>query len=294
MKQLPGQWGRIAALRLLLHRFAFGALVMAALALMAMGKADLTFGERLRTALADTLAPVLDVMSRPAAATADVLATVKELTDLRAENARLREENARLGHWETVARRLDGDNRLLRAQVAAVPDPDSSFITARVVADSGGAYVHAMLINVGDDSGVRKGQAAMVGEAMVGRVSEIGEDAARILLITDLNSRVPVMVESSRAKAMLIGDNSDQPILGHLFANAAVAPGDRIVTSGHGGAFPPGLPIGVVSSVKEGVVRVQPLVGRHQIEFVTLVDYGLAGIIAAPPPGPERAERNRR
>ena len=73
-----------------------------------------------------------------------------------------------------------------------------------------------------------------------------------MLLISDLNSRIPVLIESSRARAILVGNNSNRPRLIHLLPGAIVSPGDRIVTSGHGGVFPVGLPVGLVDAVNEG------------------------------------------
>lgn len=283
MKQHSGSIGRIAALRLLIHRFAFLALVMAAFALMMLGKADMLLVERTRALIADSLAPILDVMARPAGAIADVVENVRDLAAVRTENVRLREENTKLLHWQTVARQLENENRVLRSQLNYVPDPDPSFITARVIADTGGAFVHSLLINSGSLDGVRKGQAVISGEVLVGRVADVGLKSSRILLVTDLNSRIPVMVESSRTKAILSGDNSDRAKLNYLTGNnPGIVAGERVVTSGHGGVFPPGLPIGVVSSVSETGVRVEPFIHRHQLEYVTVVDYGLAGVLSSP------------
>ena len=279
MKQHSGALGRLATLRQLAHRFAFLSLVMASFALMLLGKADTALVERVRLTVGDAVAPVLDVMSRPAGTIAEVVSAVRELATLRAENVRLRDENAKLMHWQAAARQLDNENRALHMQLNFIPDPDPSFITTRVIDDTGGAFVHSMLINSGSRDGVRKGQAVIAGEVMVGRIMEVGQRSARVLLLTDINSHIPVMLESSRAKAILTGDNSDRPRLNMLSPNSNAAPGDRVVTSGHGGAFPPGVPLGVVSSVQDGMVRVEPFVHRHKLEYVTVVDYGLAGIL---------------
>jgi len=114
---------------------------------------------------------------------------------------------------------------------------------------------------------------------MVGRIAEVGLRFARVLLLTDINSHLPVMIEGSHAKAILSGENSDRPRLNYLSPNAVVQPGDRVMTSGDGGAFPPGLPIGVVSSVQDGAPSVEPFVHRYQLEYVAIVNYGLPGII---------------
>ena len=279
MKQHPGMVGRLATLRLLAQRFAFLTLVLASFALMLLGKADTVVVERLRVLIDDGISPVLQVLSRPASAVAGVVNAVHDLAALRAENVRLAEENARLMHWQTVARELDNENKALRGQLNYSPDPDSAFISARVIGDTGGAFVHSMLISAGGREGVRKGQAVIAGETLVGRIAEVGDRSARILLLTDINSHIPVVIEGTRAKAILAGDNSDRPRLTYLSPNSNAAVGNRIVTSGHGGAFPPGMPVGVIASIQDGIVRVEPFVHRYQLEYVTVVDYGLPGVL---------------
>jgi rod shape-determining protein MreC len=83
-------------------------------------------------------------------------------------------------------------------------------------------------------------------------VSEVGLRAARVLLVTDLNSRVPVLIENEHARAVLAGDNSARPGLLYVEPQTAVKIGDRVVTSGDGGLFPPGLPVGTVAAIEDG------------------------------------------
>ena len=126
MKQHSGALGRLATLKLLAQRFAFLSLVMASFALMLLGKADTLLVERLRLVVEDALAPILDVMSRPAGTIADMVSAVHDLAALRAENVRLRDDNLKLLHWQSVARQLDNENRALRGQLNFIPDPDPS------------------------------------------------------------------------------------------------------------------------------------------------------------------------
>lgn len=288
MKQ-SGAVGRLATLRLLAQRFAFLSLIVAAVALMIVGKADIVLIERTRTVVVDGLTPILDFMSRPAAAIAEVVESMRDLANLRAENARLKAENQRLLHWQTVARRLGAENAILHDHLNVIPDPDPAFITARVVGDMGSAFGHSMLLNAGVRDGVRKGQAVMAGEVLVGHIAEVGEHSARLLLLTDINAKIPVMLESSRTRAILSGDNKDRPRLEYLTSTANVAIGERVVTSASGSAFPPGLPIGAVVSNVDGTIRVEPFAKRHELEFVSVVDFGLGGIMPFDkPPVPER------
>ena len=285
--------GRLATVRLLAQRFAFLSLIVASAALMLLGKADIVLIEHTRVLVDDALAPLLEAMARPAATVARITDNVHELANIRSENARLREENARLMHWQTVARRLDAENAVLHDNLNVVPDPDPAFVTARVIGDMGSAFGHSMLLGAGLADGVRKGQAVLSGEVLVGHIAEVGQRSSRLLLITDINARTPVLVESTRTNAILAGDNTARPRLNYVAGNPVISVGDRVVTSASGGAFPPGIPIGAVSSVADGIIRVEPFVQRHRLEFVSVVDFGLGGILPFERPPSERRHRGK-
>ncbi len=274
-----------APIRSLAHRFAFLGLVIAAFALMLIGKADVAMMERFRSQVTDSVAPILDMMSRPVATANEVIAKVRILAEIRQENETLRLDKERLLHWQMVARKLEAENKALRAQLNYVPGPQASYISARVIADTGGAFAHSLLLNIGVQPGVTKGQAVVTGDGLVGRVAGVGDRSTRVLLITDLNSRIPVLIEATRTRAILAGNNTNRPKLIHLPPGATVSPGNRIVTSGHGGAFPVGLPVGVVDAVDDGGISVQPFVPRDRLEYVRVLDYGLKGILGDGSPG---------
>jgi len=272
------------------QRFAFGLLIAAAVGLMILGKAESRFVETLRVTVTDVTAPVLEVLSHPAAAMASAVEEFRELVHLRSENSRLREENLRLRQWHAVAQKLQQENVAYKSLLNIVDDPRPAFITARVIGDAGGAYVRTVLLNAGTGEGVRVGQAVTNADGLVGRVVEAGNRSARILLLTDLNSRVPVVIESTRVPAILAGDNSDNPRLSYLPRNASVSPGQRVVTSGHGGMLPPGLPVGEVVEMADGVIRVRPFVDWHSLEYMRVLDFTLPGVLPstslAGPAGP--------
>ncbi|SDE55703.1 rod shape-determining protein MreC [Rhodospira trueperi] len=265
-----------------MHRLAFIVLVAAAFGLMLLGKADTVLISRVGTALTDALTPALEIMSKPAASVGAVMNNLRELAAIRAENARLREENQRLLHWQTMARRLDEENQRLRELSNMVPEPTPRSLTGRVVADTGGVFARSLLVTAGARHGARSGQVVVAAEGLVGRLTEVGARSSRVLLLTDINSRVPVVMEESRARAILVGTNHDRPDLAFLKSQSAVSPGDRIVTSGIAGAFPPGLPVGVVASVDDGHILVELFIEESRLELVRILDYGLNGIVANP------------
>ena len=270
------------ARRAAIERTSLTLLVLISAAMIVVGKADQVAFQSLRNSVMDGAAPALDVLSRPAAALDAAADRLRGFIAVHRDNVRLTEENERLLGWQQVALRLSAENAELRDLAKLVSEPAISFVTARVIADSGGAYTRSVMVNAGRDNGVARGQAAMTGEGLVGRVAEVGSRAARILLITDLNSRVPVVVDGTRQRAILAGDNSARPSLRYVDAGGTMRIGDRIVTSGQGGVFPPGLPVGVVVSLDSEAVRVEPYAALSRVDYLRLVDYGLADSLPNP------------
>lgn len=262
--------------RAVVQRSAYLLLISAALVLLVLGRSDNEAVSRFRTSVTDLLAPMLTLLSEPVASANDLVETTGELWDTYRDNTRLRQDIDRLAVWQQIARQLEQENAVLKAQLNLRPEPQPFFITARVIADTGGAFVRTLVVNAGRRDGVLPGQAAVSGAGLIGRITEVGERASRLLLLTDLNSRVPVVVEGSRLRGVLAGDNSERPRLIYLPAQAQVSPGDRIVTSGHGGIFPPGLAIGRVVHADQGDIRVQPFVDWDRLEYATLLRYELA------------------
>ena len=183
----------------------------------------------------------------------------------------------------------------MRGLLKVVPESGVSYVTARLIGNSGGGYMRTAMVNAGAEQGAARGQAAIAEGGLIGRLTEIGSRAARVLLITDLNSRIPVVIPASRTSAVLAGDNSDRPRLVFASEPKAIRIGDRVVTSGEGGVFPPGLPVGVVAAIDPGGARVEPYAELSQLDYVLLVDYGLAGGLPHPAPaGPGQKRPARR
>jgi rod shape-determining protein MreC len=268
-------------------------LIAASFGLMLIGKADTLLAERARMALADSLAPIYAALAGPLADVRNAVTNTTDLWDIRAENAHLRAENEELRRWQSIALALDAENRRLKANLHWIPDPAPSFVTARVVADAGGVYAKAVLLSVGPNHGIRKGEIALDERGLVGRVTEVGSRTARVLLITDLNSRIPVILENSRAHAILLGTNGPDPRLMYWPEGTMPQEGERVVTSTDAGAFPANLPVGIVHFTSANVPEVIPTARLDRLEIVRLFDYGLGGILApeAPRRLPGRGER---
>lgn len=267
-----------APVRATVQRLTLPFLIFISALLAVLGKADVLLFDHVRVVLADAFAPILQVAGEPIASVSKAIGTVENAASVYRQNQEFKLENQRLLQWQEVARRLESENAELRNLVKFAPQGAVSSVAAQVIADSGGAFLRNVLVNVGQNEGVARGQPALTGDGLVGRVIELGDRTARILLLTDINSHIPVVVEGTHERAMLNGDNSDQPRLVYVQPKTPVKPGDRIVTSGSGGVFPPDLPVGVVASVN-GIIRVEPYADLARLEMVRIVNYGLDGVL---------------
>ncbi len=279
MRQRSGAIGATSSLKVWFQRFSFVLLMVVAFGVLLIGKADTVMLSRLRIWAADGIGPFLYAVSSPIETARETAADVKSYFALKAQVEALRLENQALQDWEQQARDLQAENASLRELLRMTPNPRLSFISAPVVADASSGFVRGVIALAGVQDGVTKGQAAMVGNGMVGRVQDVGNRVSRVMLLTDINSRLPVLIERTRDQAILAGNNSERPEVSYLSRDADVKVGDHVVTSGVGGAFPAGLPVGEVADISDGKVYVQPFADLGRLEFIRMVDYELPGVL---------------
>lgn len=274
--------------RALFERGLAAVLILAAIALLVLSKVDVRFGAWLGASVGDAALPVLAVLDAPALLLRRELDQLGSLLAVHDENRRLREENRQLLAWQAEAGRLAVQNAALRHMLAMpAQEKDLARTTARVMADGGGPFVHTLLIDAGRERGVREGMAVVAPEGLVGRVVQTGRTTARVLLVTDLNSKIPVVIDRSLDRAILEGDNSARPALRFTPLVAGFAAGDRVLTSGEGGLLPPGLLVGRISAVTPGRTVVQPLVDWAHLDYVAVLRLGAGEGGPLDPPGGE-------
>lgn len=259
-------------IRSLALRLTPAALILFSLTLMIFYKVDSLPVERLRVAMTDFMAPVMSAVSKPFATVGDSFDGIRTMRELKAENIRLREDNAKLQQWYEAALKLQAENQSFRELLNVKADPALVFVTARIISDPGGAFVKSVLLPVGSSHNVGKGNAVMSGHGLIGRVVEAGSQSSRVLLITDLNSRIPVMVQNTRTRAILAGRNTDLLRLERLPIDSGLSVGQRVVTSGDGGQLPPDIPIGTIVEVGPEGVLVRPLTAIERVTYVQVIN----------------------
>jgi rod shape-determining protein MreC len=262
-------------MRLITTRITPVVLILLCLTMIAFHKIDTQPIEKMQAAVGDVMAPALSAISRPFSSAIDSIDGMTSIRALKAENIRLTEENEKLQKWYEQALRLQAENKSFRELLNVRAEPDIRTVTARIVSDPGGAFVKSVLLAVGKKDGVHKGNAVMSGNGLVGRVTEAGARSARVLLLTDLNSRIPVVIQNTRTKAILAGKNTELLKLERLPIDSGVTVGQRIVTSGDGGLLPADIPVGIIVSADADGVMVKPLADTARATYVQVIDFGM-------------------
>ena len=275
MKRRKSLFMHLSNIRLLAKKFALVLLFLSAFVLMLVNKTDTAIIEKTSSFATDVVSPVIDLLVIPARAVADVYDYLKELKQIHQENKELRQENRKLMQAKDRAQALEIENRILSRLLNYVTPPEAKFITARVIAEEGDAFSHSLIAYTGEAKGVRKGQVVLSNRGVVGRIEQVGKLYSKIILITDINSKIPVMVERTRVRGILTGDNTPTPKMVFIPLEAELTVGDRIVTSGVAGVFPAGLPIGKISSIEKNNVKIKTFTNLERLEYVKIVDYGL-------------------
>ena len=173
--------------------------------------------------------------------------------------------------WKEAALQLEQENARLLDLNNVQLDPRLTFVTGVVLADSGSPFRQSVLINVGARDGIVNGWAAMDGLGLVGRISGVGNDTARVILLTDTSSRIPVTIQPSGQQALVSGDNTAAPTVSFLEDSDQVRPGDRVMTSGDGGVFPAGLLVGQLTKDPGGRMRVRLSADYERLEFLRVL-----------------------
>lgn len=229
---------------------------------------------KFRLTATDFFAPSISAVNEPIARAASFVSMVSGLTQMQRENARLRAENERLRGWYMAAMTLQTENTALQDVLNVKLSKDLSYVTARVMMDNKNAFMKSLLVDVGATDGVQANQAVVNEDGVIGRVLESGKTASRIVLLTDINSRIPVLIKNGdkTVKAILAGDNNGHPHFLHMTSDVALQDGAHVVTSGHGGVFPYGLPVGqVVQDGRADDVTLRPYADIDNAQFVRIV-----------------------
>lgn len=230
---------------------------------------------QVQTAALDVMEPVISLTHKPVNYFKTKFESVAAVNDKANALEELRRENEELKQWMQIAHMMKAENKALKKLLNVKHDEELAFTSAKILSDNNSTYAHTVLVQLDKGHNVQKGQAALVEKGLIGRVVEAGDEFARIMLLQDMNARVPVIVEETGDKAILTGKNADFPVLEHLSPYHMVKAGQKVITSGHGGALPYGIEVGETALDKDGQVIVKLYADSSNQSFVKIIDYNL-------------------
>ncbi len=225
----------------------------------------------IKRAIADGTGPVLTVLSAPLRTLNQFSAAISSNWQAAKRVRALEQDNRNLMQWRDLALALHEKMSRYEELLGAPQAPTPIVMTARAITDAGGPFVRARLVNVGINDGVAEGQAVLAYNGLIGRIMAVGKRASRVLLLTDLNSRVPVFITGIDAHAILAGDNSGTPRLIYIERGVEVKPGMRVVTSGEDGVLPRGLAIGQVAPARGQNWQVLLFAKPERVDYVSIL-----------------------
>ena len=271
---------QLSQFKIFIRKVLIALVFVSALVCMMLSKADTHFLNKASGSVSMILAPIIRVLQIPGDLLYSVYTKTLDIASVYKQNKKLRDENLKLLMLQNRVRVLEAENKLLGEMLNYSSLPDQSYITAKVVAEEGDGFTHSLIVYIGDNNDVVKDQIVLGQENVVGRIDSVNGSYARVVLITDINSKIPVIIERNRERAILAGDNTLKPKLLYTTLNADIKKGDIVVTSGVAGVFPVGLPVGVVKNISKDEIEVIPVTDIERLEFVRIVNYNVSDGIA--------------
>lgn len=265
-----------------IRHIVIGSLVVVLLALFALWRIDNPRVERFRAALVDKVVPNFEWALLPVTKLAGMVDDFQSYSRIYEQNQELRRELRQMKAWKEAALQLEQENAKLLDLNKVRLDPQLTYITGVVLADNGSPFRQSLLLNVGARDGIIDGWATTDGLGLVGRISGVGQNSARVILLTDSNSRIPVTIQPSGQHAILAGDNTPNPPIEFLENADTVRPGDRVVSSGDGSVFPAGLLVGQVAMGADRRLRVRLAADYERLEFLRVLRSHTTEIITDP------------
>jgi rod shape-determining protein MreC len=252
-------------------------LAWAGIAMLIIAALSLTILERLknplilqvRPFLSDMLIPIQELAARPSQWFNNATARAHDFMHVIDENDALKAENKRLLGWQQRVHLLETENNHLRTLLTLEPLPHLQYKAARIINNVTSSLSYSLFLRLSPHHAFANNMAVMTERGLVGRLQDVSLMSARVLLVTDPNSRIPVITEKTRLHAMLIGNGTPTPELHYLPDNTQPQKNERVITSSDGGVFPEGIAVGIIESVGT-TPKVALYSSPHMLEYVLI------------------------
>lgn len=267
-----------------LKSFMVAGLFVIALLLILVHKIDLGLISGVSKGVFFISAPLIHTAVLPAEGLSYTYKKTAEIISVYEENERLREENGELFLLKDRMKALQAENAILKKLLHHIDVPNTRSYTARVIAENGNAFANSLIIYLGNAYPyIKSGYAVVNAAGLIGRIDIVSGRYARVTLITDINSKIPVVSQKSRDRGILAGNNGRELSLIFTPLLAELHKGDLLVTSGIGGGLPPDIPVARIKRAGVDNITAVPLFTPSDIEVVKIIAYDVL-------PDPETAK----
>ncbi len=257
-----------------INKLSFGFLVFISFVLIVFSKSNERYAENVRYAFYFVANPMILTIEKPINFSLWFVKEIKEFAFLANENQKLSVENSYFRKKYVESLNIQSENKELKKLLNFVTyKTEFEYQVAYIKGNVKGQDSKNIVITAGSDDGLSVGDVVVGSEGVVGRVMSMTKDRSRIILITDLNSKIPVIIvsEDQRNKGMLVGTNSDRPEIIYLSEENNIKKGDKIFTSGDGEMLPSGLYIGNILSVNDEQASVVPVEDFSNLDLVLVL-----------------------
>ena len=251
------------------QKFSFFALVITSIIFLYLDTFQNKPLDFLRATIKDLIYRGSTIVSLPEKGLNNLFTSIEGHFNVIDENIKLKKENRKLKNVSNENNYLLVENLQLKKQLNQEISSGFTLRNAKVIIDKNSPFLKSIIINKGSREKIKKGMAVLDGKNFVGRVVEVNFFSSRVLLVTDLNSKIPIVVEPKGYQAILSGTPSGIPGLDFLPKNHELKTGDKIFTSGKDGVFSSGIPIGQVF-LEEDKVFVNLFSDITQLSYVNV------------------------
>jgi len=251
------------------QRFSLFFLILFSIILIFFEKIEAKPLDYVRSFVKDGIYRVSQVVSYPVESFGNSLDFIEKHINLNEEFKALKKENQILKNKIVQDEFLNLENVQLKKLIDEQVASQSNLVSSRVIIDKQSPYLNSFVINIGSNKNIKNGMTVLDGKYFIGRIVDVNFFSSRVLLISDLNSRIPVIVQPEGTHAILYGHGSSNATLEYLPENHKIKKNDKVYTSGKEGVFTPGVPIGKVL-INDSQIEVLLFSDLDQITFVNV------------------------
>ena len=229
--------------------------------------------ESIRASIVSLFVPAIELAIRPFEYAQNTIEVWLDATRNQAVSDTLIQVRNDLNQWKNYAYTLEEENAKLKKLVNYAGTSNFQTISAALLADTSSPFRHSYLISSGSERGIKNGYPATDGLGLVGRITNTSRKTARLILLTDTSSRVPIKILPSGKKGLMVGNNTLNPEIELLGNITGINFGDRVLTTGEGGVFPPDILVGTVSEGPDGAIEIILAAEYNTLKMISVIKY---------------------